>query len=126
MPEFKAHPLGHSEISYVPADATKKSGKKTSENVQVISSQPLSSDGKIIVIISDTGSGIPEDVKDKIFDPFFTTKGSLGRGQISGTGLGLSISYGIIKSHGGDVSAESDSDKGTTIAIKFPLKGVLM
>ncbi|MBI5207522.1 MAG: GvpL/GvpF family gas vesicle protein [Candidatus Firestonebacteria bacterium] len=48
MSEFKAHPLVHSKISYVPADATKKSGKKTSENVQVISSQPLSGIGKNI------------------------------------------------------------------------------
>jgi len=65
--------------------------------------------------ISDTGSGIPDDVKEKIFDPFFTTK-EAGKG----TGLGLSISYGIIKEHGGEITVESAVDKGTTFRIAIP------
>lgn len=63
----------------------------------------------------DTGSGIPENIKDRIFDPFFTTK-SVGKG----TGLGLSISYSIIKEHNGDISVESEPGKGTTFHITIP------
>lgn len=65
--------------------------------------------------ISDTGSGIPEDIIENIFDPFFTTK-KVGEG----TGLGLSISYGIIESHGGTLSVSSELGQGTTFAIAIP------
>lgn len=67
--------------------------------------------------ISDSGKGIPENVKNKIFDPFFTTK-PVGKG----TGLGLSISYGIIKNHGGEITMESKTGEGTTFWIKLPVK----
>jgi two-component system NtrC family sensor kinase len=62
--------------------------------------------------ISDTGHGIESDHLDKIFDPFFTTK-EVGQG----TGLGLSISYGIVKKHGGDISAKSIPSQGTTFTL---------
>ncbi|MBI5970654.1 MAG: hypothetical protein HY884_05820 [Deltaproteobacteria bacterium] len=65
--------------------------------------------------VSDTGCGIPEDVKERIFDPFFTTK-EAGKG----TGLGLSISYGIIKEHGGEITVESAAGKGTAFHITIP------
>ena len=67
------------------------------------------------ISVQDTGSGIPADVLPKIFDPFFTTK-AVG----SGTGLGLSISYKIIKQHGGDIVASSETGKGTTFVISLP------
>jgi signal transduction histidine kinase len=63
--------------------------------------------------ISDSGHGIPEDVRLKLFDPFFTTKEG-------GTGLGLSISHGIIERHGGSISCESQGDNGTTFTIELP------
>ena len=63
--------------------------------------------------ITDTGHGIPEDVRLKLFDPFFTTKDT-------GTGLGLSISYGIIESHGGRISFESQVGRGTAFTITLP------
>jgi signal transduction histidine kinase len=65
------------------------------------------------VKISDTGYGIPRDVKDKIFRPFFTTKDK-------GTGLGLSIVKSIVDSHGGEVLIESEENRGTTVILKFP------
>ncbi len=68
--------------------------------------------------ISDTGEGIPEDVKPNIFDPFFTTK-EVGKG----TGLGLSMSYGIINDHGGTISFKSKVGKGTTFIIELPIDG---
>ncbi len=71
----------------------------------------------MVIEISDTGSGISEDIREKIFDPFFTTK-DVGEG----TGLGLSISYKIIKSHGGEIEVESEIGKGTTFRVTLPLK----
>jgi two-component system, NtrC family, sensor kinase len=71
--------------------------------------------GSVIVAISDTGSGIPEDQLSRIFDPFFTTK-PVGEG----TGLGLSISYGIIERHGGTINVESQVGAGTTFTIRIP------
>jgi PAS domain S-box-containing protein len=64
----------------------------------------------------DTGSGIKKEDLEKIFDPFFTTK-DIG----SGTGLGLTMSYGIIESHGGELSVESEEGKASTFIIQFPL-----
>lgn len=67
------------------------------------------------VSISDTGRGIPEEIRSKIFDPFFTTK-DIGKG----TGLGLSISYDIIKRHGGNISVESIVGVRTTFTLSLP------
>ncbi|MBW1946691.1 MAG: hypothetical protein JRI33_02010 [Deltaproteobacteria bacterium] len=71
--------------------------------------------GRVAISVSDTGTGIPEDILDKIFEPFFTTK-KVG----VGTGLGLSISYGIIKDYGGTVDVKSELGVGTTFLLRFP------
>ncbi|MHB1293006.1 MAG: ATP-binding protein [Sulfuricella sp.] len=76
-------------------------------------------DGMIEIEISDTGSGIPQDVISKIFDPFFTTK-EIGKG----TGLGLSISLGIIQKHNGRIDVHSESGVGTAFTIHLPVNGV--
>ena len=68
----------------------------------------------IEVIVSDTGSGIPERDLDTIFDPFFTTKES-------GTGLGLAITLGIIQRHGGTITVKSKEGHGTTFRMRLPL-----
>jgi len=72
----------------------------------------------VAVAISDTGGGIPEEIRSRIFEPFFTTK-AVGKG----TGLGLSISYDIIEKHGGSIEVES-SPAGTTFTIRLPIEGV--
>jgi CheY-like chemotaxis protein len=66
------------------------------------------------VDVTDTGSGIPEPIRQKIFDPFFTTKGP------KGTGLGLSMAYGILARHNGRITVESEEGRGTTFRLVFP------
>jgi signal transduction histidine kinase len=69
------------------------------------------------IYISDTGSGIPEEIRHKIFDLFFTTK-EPGKG----TGQGLAISHSVIvEKHKGTISLESNEGKGTTFIISLPL-----
>ena len=63
--------------------------------------------------ISDTGSGIPEEIRDKLFEPFFSTKKT-------GTGLGLSIAYGILERHGGKLEVESAPNRGATVTVILP------
>jgi PAS domain S-box-containing protein len=75
------------------------------------------SESMVVVDISDTGSGIPEENIRRIFDPFFTTK-STGKG----TGLGLAVSYGIIQEHGGGIFVDSGSGKGTHFRVKLPTR----
>jgi signal transduction histidine kinase/ActR/RegA family two-component response regulator len=71
--------------------------------------------GSIEIAVSDTGTGMSEEVRSRIFDPFFTTKGK------AGLGLGLAVSYGIIRRHEGTVEAESEVGRGTTFKIKLPI-----
>jgi CheY-like chemotaxis protein len=73
-----------------------------------------STDGQVQVEVRDTGSGIPEHIREKIFDPFFTTKGP------KGTGLGLSMAYGILQRHNGRITVESEEGRGTIFRMQFP------
>jgi len=65
--------------------------------------------------VSDTGEGMKKWVKERIFDPFFTTKE-----EGKGTGMGMSLVHGIVASHEGAVSVESEPGEGTTIAVFLP------
>ena len=66
------------------------------------------------IAITDTGSGIADEVKGKIFEPLFTTRAK-------GIGLGLAVSKSIIDRHGGQIEVKSAAGKGTTFTIKLPL-----
>tara|TARA_R110001583_G_scaffold149274_1_gene301228 strand:+ start:15879 stop:17249 length:1371 start_codon:yes stop_codon:yes gene_type:complete len=71
---------------------------------------------KVLIRITDTGSGIPPDILNRIFAPFFTTKGA-GKG----TGLGLSLAQDIIRQHHGRLFATSVPGQGSTFTIELPL-----
>ena len=75
----------------------------------------------IRISVSDTGSGMSEEVKERVFEPFFTTK-EVGKG----TGLGLSTVYGIVKQNEGSVYVESQPGKGTTIRVNWPVNDELL
>jgi CheY-like chemotaxis protein len=74
-----------------------------------------------VVEVQDTGCGIDADVRARLFEPFFTTK---PKGV--GTGLGLSICKGIVESHGGRLSVESQPGEGTTFRVELPLAAAEM
>ena len=75
-------------------------------------------DYAVRLTVSDTGSGIPEDIRDRIFDPYFTTKGP-GKG----TGMGLAIVHGIVTAWGGSIVCESRPGQGSTFTITLPATG---
>ena len=86
------------------ADAMPQGGK-----IRVRSSFESKSN-HVVLRISDTGPGIPDEIQDKMFEPFFTTKKT-------GTGLGLAIAYGIMERHKGSLKVESAPGRGTTIVV---------
>lgn len=70
----------------------------------------------VILTISDTGTGMTEEIKNRIFDPFFTTK-EIGKG----TGLGLATAQTIVKSHGGFINVYSEPETGTKFSVYLPV-----
>ena len=75
---------------------------------------------RLIIRVSDTGCGVPEQYRESIFQPFFRVDKSRSR-ENGGVGLGLSLVWEIVTLHGGEVRVEKSSEKGTTIAVKLPL-----
>jgi len=72
----------------------------------------LDSSNEVQIVISDTGSGIPDEILPHIFEPFVSTKES--------TGLGLAVVYGIIQQHKGEIEVESKTNQGTTFIMTLP------
>ncbi len=69
----------------------------------------------VVIRVTDTGDGMPQDVQSHIFEPFFTTKG-----QSQGSGMGLAMVYGIVKNHHGYIGVTSTQGVGTTMRVYFP------
>ena len=77
---------------------------------------------KLLIRVSDTGCGVPEEYQQSIFQPFFRVDKSRSR-EYGGVGLGLSLVWEIANLHGGGVRVEESSKKGTTIAVELPVQG---
>jgi PAS domain S-box-containing protein len=75
-------------------------------------------DGFAILEIQDTGTGIAPENLGRIFDPFFTTKG------MRSTGMGLAAAYGIVTSHGGTISVDTEADRGSKFTVSLPLASI--
>ena len=84
--------------------------KVTNAKVRISAEQKL--DGKIIIRVSDNGTGIPEEIKEDIFVPFFTTKKE-------GSGIGLSLSKQIMTLHGGKIQVSENGENGTVVSLTF-------
>ena len=89
-----------------------QSGNKESGTITI---QTRCEDDAVIITISDTGTGIPDDLVAKIFDPFFTTK-EPGKG----TGQGLAIAHSVVHKHEGTITVDSQEGAGTTFSIRLP------
>jgi two-component system NtrC family sensor kinase len=72
-------------------------------------------DGFVLLKVTDTGAGVPAEVRDRIFDPFFSTKN-----ETKGVGLGLAVVFGIVRRHGGTVSVDSAPHEGATFTLRLP------
>jgi signal transduction histidine kinase len=68
-----------------------------------------------VLSVRDSGTGIQPDVRDQLFTPFFTTKG------VRGSGLGLNVVKTVVEEHGGQVTVESEPDRGATFVLRIPL-----
>jgi PAS domain S-box-containing protein len=108
-------------------DAMPKGGsiKVSTCNVNIDETYALKHEGAsagfyVRIAVSDTGNGIPEQIKPRLFEPFFTTK---ERGK--GTGLGLATVYGIVKQSGGFIAVDSEIGQGATFSVHLPRAGDL-
>jgi two-component system cell cycle sensor histidine kinase/response regulator CckA len=99
-------------------DAMPKGGTLTIQTANAcLPPSPINGNGseRVLLTVSDTGSGIPSDVRARIFEPFFTTK-EPGKG----TGLGLAMVYGTMTQSGGYIEVDSEVAEGTTFKLFFP------
>ncbi len=88
---------------------------KNSEGEKIIEVASTSSDGFVTVKVSDSGPGIPADLRTKVFEPFYTTKRK-------GTGIGLSLCHRIITDHGGNLAVGASKWSGAEFVIKLPVE----
>jgi signal transduction histidine kinase len=94
-------------------EATQPTGGKLWVRVRSARGADGNGQGGVDLVVDDEGSGIGEEVREKVFDPFFTTKER-------GTGLGLAVTRQIVEAHGGTISCEARSPRGTRFFVHLP------
>ena len=113
IPEDEFIDVDEKLISQVLINILKNAGEALSgQQDPTIAIQYEKTDGMRVISVRDNGPGIPEEELNEIFVPFFTTKKQ-------GSGIGLSLSKQIMKAHGGNISAESEIEKGSAFEISF-------
>jgi two-component system NtrC family sensor kinase len=115
IPHVKCYPQ---QLNQVFLNLLVNAAHALGENQGVITVRTWREEEDVFVSVSDSGCGIPDEIRQKIFEPFFTTK-EVGKG----TGLGLSISYDIVQKHGGKITVESEVGRGTTFTVTLPIAG---
>ncbi len=93
-----------------------KSARAQSPVEKTLTIRTFAENGHVVAAVSDTGTGMNEEVKNKLFEPFFTTKDT-GKG----TGLGTSISFGIVKDYSGTIRVETQEGRGSSFTVRFPV-----
>jgi len=115
IPQIKCYPQ---QLNQVFLNLLVNAAHAIGENMGSITVRTWSEDESVLVSVTDSGCGMPDEIQQKIFEPFFTTK-EVGKG----TGLGLSISYDIVRKHGGEIKVESEVGRGTTFIVRLPVNG---
>ncbi len=114
MPEI---PCDASQLQQVIINLVMNAAEAVPEGGQVaVRTQFDKEEDVVLMMVEDTGGGIPEDHQARIFDPFFTTKEAS-----KGVGLGLTVVYGIVESHGGNIELTSEMGKGTIFKVSLPV-----
>jgi signal transduction histidine kinase len=85
---------------------------------ELVVTSELTDSGQVLISLSDTGVGLPENMEDRIFEAFFSTKPQ-------GTGMGLAISRSIVESHGGRLWATPNSGRGATFCFTLPSRSAV-
>jgi two-component system sensor histidine kinase HydH len=117
QPGLPLIPMDSDQMGQVLLNLLLNSAESMTGNGRIVISATLNQD-RLILQISDNGSGISETHLSQIFDLYFTTK-------TTGTGLGLAIVHNIVEAHDGDIKVESLAGKGTTVTIRIPFESTL-
>lgn len=110
MPELL---LNAKEIKQLILNLSRNAMEAMTEKGQLTIETRVTNQGGVLMV-SDTGPGIPSGQREKLFEPFFTTKAK-------GTGLGLALCLSIVERHGGKITVDSTEGQGTTFTVLFPL-----
>ena len=119
-PETLPHPLDRRALKQIVLNLLSNSIKFTPHNgkVTIIATQQQ---GHVLIVIKDTGIGIPEDEISKLGRPFEQIENQFTKSH-SGTGLGLAISRSLVELHGGELIIKSQLNEGTSVSCNFPLE----